>query len=480
MNAPFDPGAVADDAVRQMEEGQGPLVLSVAAPLISARELIRRRYTQSGGRTIHHHQSVFYVWDGTHYRETERDEIRAVIYAFLDGAKRLNRDDQLVPFNPTRNKVSDVLEALAAEVQLPGAIRAPAWLDDGPNPEAVAILSCANGLLHLPTRTLLPHTPNFFSVNAVDYRYETLGQEPVVWLGFLRSIWGDDQESIDTLQELFGLLLTHDTSQQKMFLVVGPKRSGKGTIARTLRGLLGGANVVGPTLSTLTQNFGLASLIGKPLAIISDARLGGRTDASAVVERLLAITGEDTITVDRKYREPWTGRLPTRFLILTNELPRLTDASGALASRFIVLLLTRSFYGQEDLTLEGRILRECPDILHWALAGYDRLRARGHFVQPASAAQAAEELADLGSPVGAFVRERCVVNHFLCVECESTVCGMEGVVRGAASRPPWYHTDVRPRPASRSTNSGHHPRPRLENGQAASLLPGGGATAMMG
>ena len=401
-----------------MEEGQGPLVLSVPAPLISARELIRRRYTQSGGRTIHHHQSVFYVWDGTHYRETKRDEICAVIYAFLDGAKRLNRDDQLVPFNPTRNKVSDVLEALAAEVQLPGAIRAPAWLDDGPNPEAVAILSCANGLLHLPKRTLLPHTPNFFSVNAVDYRYETLGQEPVVWLGFLRSIWGDDQESIDTLQELFGLLLTHDTSQQKMFLVVGPKRSGKGTIARTLRGLLGGANVVGPTLSTLTQNFGLASLIGKPLAIISDARLGGRTDASAVVERLLAITGEDTITVDRKYREPWTGRLPTRFLILTNELPRLTDASGALASRFIVLLLTRSFYGQEDLTLEGRILSECPDILHWALAGYDRLRARGHFAQPASAAQAAEELADLGSPVGAFVRERCVVNHFLCVECE--------------------------------------------------------------
>ena len=25
------------------------------------------------------------------------------------------------------------------------------------------------------------------------------------------------------------------------------------------------------------------------------------------VERLLSISGEDTITVDRKYREPWTG-----------------------------------------------------------------------------------------------------------------------------------------------------------------------------
>ena len=55
------------------------------------------------------------------------------------------------------------------------------------------------------------------------------------------------------------------------------------------------------------------------------------------VERLLSISGEDSITVDRKYRAPWTGRLPTRFLILTNELPRFADSSGALASRFVLL-----------------------------------------------------------------------------------------------------------------------------------------------
>ena len=54
---------------------------------------------------------------------------------------------------------------------------------------------------------------------------------------------------------------------------------------------------------------------------------------SIVVERLLSISGEDTLTVDRKYREPWTGQLPTRIVILSNELPRLTDSSGALASR---------------------------------------------------------------------------------------------------------------------------------------------------
>ena len=103
------------------------------------------------------------------------------------------------------------------------------------------------------------------------------------------------------------------------------------------------------TLAGLGTNFGLASLIGKQVAIISDARLGGRADQHAIAERLLSISGEDTITVDRKYREAWTARLQIRFLILSNELPRLADASGALGGRFIVLVLIHSFYGREDL-----------------------------------------------------------------------------------------------------------------------------------
>src|SRR5262249_20695808 len=38
-----------------------------------------------------------------------------------------------------------------------------------------------------------------------------------------------------------------------------------------------------------------------------------------------------------------------------------------------------------------------------------RLRQRGHFVQPQSISDAVQELEDLSSPVGAFVRECCTV-----------------------------------------------------------------------
>jgi putative DNA primase/helicase len=413
----LDPETIVEEALGQVESGKGPLILSTGSPLVSAREMIRRRYMQPGAQTIHHQQSTFFVWSGSHYREIDREEVRADVYRFLDGAQQLNKEGKQVPFNPTRNKVGDVFEALAAAAQLPGTVRAPTWLCDDDRPNADEFLACANGLLHLPTRALLPHTPAFFGVNAVDYAYDATANPPEAWLNFLNSIWPDEQEPIDSLQELFGLLLTPDTRHQKAFLIIGPKRSGKGTIARVITALLGADNVVGPTLNNLSQNFGLSPLIGKPLAIISDARLGGRTDEHVIAERILSITGEDSLSVDRKFLPAWTGRLPTRFLILTNELPKLSDASGALASRFIVWRLTRSFYEQEDMNLTAKLLVERPSILLWAMEGLDRLVRRGHFIQPKSGDQAVRDLGELASPISAFVRDCCVLNPKYSEEC---------------------------------------------------------------
>jgi putative DNA primase/helicase len=111
-------------------------------------------------------------------------------------------------------------------------------------------------------------------------------------------------------------------------------------------------------------------------------------------------------TADCKNRDHWSGQLPTRIVVLTNELPRFSDSSGALASRFVILLLTASFYGRENANLTAELTAELPGIFVWALDGLERLRERGRFAQPA-ASQDALPSWRLSSPVGAFVRERC-------------------------------------------------------------------------
>jgi len=85
-------------------------------------------------------------------------------------------------------------------------------------------------------------------------------------------------------------------------------------------------------------------------------RIGNKTDHAAIAENLLRISGGDTVTIDRKYKAAWTGRLPTRFLILSNELPHLADASTALA----VLEACRSL-GSRSLAAGGQT---CPGTRH--------------------------------------------------------------------------------------------------------------------
>jgi putative DNA primase/helicase len=226
----------------------------------------------------------------------------------------------------------------------------------------------------------------------------------------MEEIWPSEPDAIKVLGEWFGYVISGRLDLHKIFLMVGPTRGGKGVIARMLGSLIGRQNVAGPTLNSLGGDFGLAPLIGKSLAIISDARFVGKND-HVVVERLLSISGEDTLTINRKYRDQWTGKLPSRLHVISNELPRLGDASTAIVGRIVLLMLSRSWLGREDFDLEPALRSELPGILNWALLGLQRLTAdnANRFTRLISADEAITTLRDLASPVAAFVRERCAI-----------------------------------------------------------------------
>ena len=76
----------------------------------------------------------------------------------------------------------------------------------------------------------------------------------------------------------------------------------------------------------------------------------------------------------------------------------------------IVLRLQKSFFGKEDHALTGKLLAELPGILRWAIEGWQRLHERGSFVQPKTGDTMRQELENLASPIGEFVRERCKVD----------------------------------------------------------------------
>ncbi len=281
----------------------------------------------------------------------------------------------------------------------------PRWVTGyGP----AGLLACPNGLLNMRTGEFLLPTPAYFTTCVAGAPWDPKAPAPTEWLAFLDKLWPDDAETIRSLQQMMGYILSDDTDQQKLFMLVGPARSGKGTIARVCRALIGPDAVANPTIGSLGEQFGLSPLLGKKAAIVGDARLGGRADITAIMERLLSLSGEDALTINRKYFTPVSVRPGVRVVLVSNELPRFKDASSALASRFIILPTTNSFLGREDLGLEAKLLAELPGILRWAVEGYYDLRKVGRFLQPASGLQSVGDMKRFGSPVSAFVEECCV------------------------------------------------------------------------
>jgi putative DNA primase/helicase len=377
---------------------------SPQVPMEVARQFVTERYRVSDALTLRHWRGEWWEWRGSKWADIGHRSVRAAAYEFTERAVSVI-DNKVKPWAPNRHKVADFLEALAAICNTSDDVGQPTWLDGG---RGEPIVACRNGLLDVNRRVLYDHHPTFFNSVAVPFEYDADARKPTRWLRFLAQLWEGDEDSIAALAEWFGYVLSGRTDLQKILLVVGPTRGGKGAIARVLAALVGTENVAGPTLSSLSGEFGLAPLLGKPLAVVSDARLNGR-DSSVVVERLLSISGEDRLTVNRKYRDQWTGTLPSRIMLLSNELPQLGDASAAIAGRFVTLLLTRSWLGKEDDTLEPELHKELPGILNWALDGLERLWWQQRFTRPTGADDAYRTLVDLASPVKAFIRDRCEV-----------------------------------------------------------------------
>jgi putative DNA primase/helicase len=198
-----------------------------------------------------------------------------------------------------------------------------------------------------------------------------------------------------------------------------------------LKGLLGNTGYVAIGLQTLGEDFGMANLIGKKLALIPDVKLDRRANITRIMERLLTTIGEDDQTINRKHDKYWQGKLTIRWLILGNDVPQFrgTDEAGALVARMIMIPMDENFLGREDFDLTEKLLAERAGILNWAMEGWRRLRARGKFIQPVSGMALIQKLRASTSTIGSFVLDCCVLGPEEKVSCEelwSAFCEWSG------------------------------------------------------
>lgn len=366
-----------------------------------ADECLKSRFSGMGRfprYALVHWRDEFFRWTGTNYEVIPTPEFRRGVLTWLDSQAR--------GIKP--NHAADVTECIASRVLVAGRTEEPAWLGRAGGPANPADwIACQNGIVDLATGALIPHSPLWFSRISLPFAFDPAAACSG-WLKFLDEVFEADAERVRLVRQWFGLCVTSDTRYHAILLLEGPRRSGKSTMLRILRAVVGEENVASPRLSTLSEPFGLMGLLGKRVAICPDAHVGHGDKALGVLEILKSVSGEDALEVMRKHLPPVTVRLGVRFALAVNELPRFGDGANALLSRLLIVPFRQTFEGREDRDLEGRLLQELPGIFNWSIAGLRDLRESGRFVVPKASEATREDFGRLSSPVDAFLTDACL------------------------------------------------------------------------
>lgn len=339
-----------------------------------------------------------------------------------------------------------VLAVLPRRVRPSGLIQAcketlyREWAADGRMNGDQWTLNLRNGLLDLKTQRLAPHSPEALSSLQLPYDYDPKAECPN-WHAFLGAAM-PDAEVRAHIQEAVGYFLIPTTWLERIWILLGPGGTGKSTLIKSVRLLVGVDNCSAVALEDLDDKFRLGSLRDKLLNVVTEVNPKRALNDA----RLKAVVSGDPITGEEKFKNPGVFQPYARFLVATNTMPRVDDGSDAFYRRAIVLHFTQKFVANprpdvqpperpQDPDLGAKLEAELSGILNWALEGLARLQARGRFEIPASVEKNVRDYRENQDSVLRFVTDQCRVAPGLEVSASELYRAYVNWCRGQGEKP---------------------------------------------
>ena len=281
--------------------------------------------------------------------------------------------------------------------------------------EAEGLLPLMNGVLDLKTKKLTPHAPGYRLTWCLPYEYDPSRTcDPIV--SWLTTMCGGDRDLVQLMRAYLYGIVTGRTDWQKYLELIGPGGTGKSTFTRLAIALVGVNNTHTTTLKKLEgERFETASIAGKRLVLINDSeRYAGS------VSTLKALTGQDTLPYEVKYKQSTGGFTPTAMVIVAaNETIQSSDYTSGLERRRITVPMLKRIAAESQRNLiehrngeiTGDFASYIPGLLNWVL-GIDEGEATNiiknyHKLVPSLAAMKAQTLVE-SNPIADWL-DNCIV-----------------------------------------------------------------------
>lgn len=293
-------------------------------------------------------------------------EIEKEIWDIMEGYENSHT------FEPTDSAKRSIMSYIRATISV-----SEEKLDAYPN-----LINLKNGIYNLDTDTLIPHDPALLLTSQLPFEHDPAAKCPF-WDLYINTTFTDitgkiaDQELIYFIQEIVGYSLTTDISHQVMFWCIGEGENGKGVLFHVLM-QLGGPSATYIDLNILRkEKYQLATLLGKRIAMCSEASSHDNLVEDGVIKSLVA---GDPTPVRQIRREPFILYPQAKLWWSMNRLPTITDTSHGFWRRMRPIPFNNIFEdGNRIINLKEKLNQELSGIFNWCLIGLRRLRSNKRF-----------------------------------------------------------------------------------------------------
>lgn len=222
---------------------------------------------------------------------------------------------------------------------------------------------------------------------------------------YLRNLVGE--ENVNFVYEWFGYNFYRKYNLQKMLFIYGAGGTGKSTLVKILRELIGKDSFSTVSLKSLSkERFAPAGLYGKTANFDAEAKQEFLGDGSFLKQ----LTGEDIVYADRKNKEPIYFYNTAKLTFVMNHLPAMRDFSGGLKRRMLILKIDKVLTDAERENFpEEEILREMPGIFNKAMQGLRRALDQKGFTVPNNMKRNVEEWVQGNDVLSLFIVDECKV-----------------------------------------------------------------------
>jgi P4 family phage/plasmid primase-like protien len=385
--------AKAKEKRRQKKQNKGSRL--VADPAIDVIDHLLKKEFDGGKHLINAKNQQFYEFKGTHWEPVPENEIFQFVF---DAAEEI----QLHPENELKFRSSTLFESARKVLIAKTARRDDVFrLHESPPP----VVNTKNAEVWINkdgTFDVRDHRAESYLLSCLNTEYIEGALCPVFdrTMGEIFAMNINPEAMVRHWFEFCGYVMQPHKNIPTWWMFQGDGSNGKTFCFNVFQNLLGSA-VLPRAVEAFADNNGnnhaLASLVGKLLIMDDDARVDAWLPESA----LKKLAESKLMEANPKRLNAFNFICCATPVMLINDWPRVRDFSWGLVRKGYILPFKRVFSPEEyDLKREPYVIEnELPGVLNKALAGYNRLRARGQFAEPAECLAAKEEWLRAANPL---------------------------------------------------------------------------------